>query len=126
MTNQVGYMSSWSAYNMYRKQHPQQPDPLLEFRQQVMDALEAQVSYGTSVLSFISSENGPCAVPGLADSKRGMGRMKPYDAMSGLTSSHRKDVSARYRGAFVHAGSVFNRDPHSRTHTYSAVPGNTP
>jgi len=53
MTDQVGYMSSWSAYNMYRKQHPQRPDPLLEFRQQVMDALEAQVSYGTSVLSSI-------------------------------------------------------------------------
>lgn len=40
---QVGYASSWSAYSMYCKKYPDRPDPLPEFRQQLVEALQAQV-----------------------------------------------------------------------------------
>lgn len=39
----VGYASSWSAYSLYRRQHPQAPDPLVEYRQRLAAALQAQV-----------------------------------------------------------------------------------
>jgi hypothetical protein len=39
----VGYASSWSAYSIYRKQHPGRPDPLLEYRARLTAALEEQV-----------------------------------------------------------------------------------
>jgi hypothetical protein len=40
---QVGYASSWSAYSIYRKQHPDKPDPLVEYKQQLLAALQAEV-----------------------------------------------------------------------------------
>lgn len=39
----VGYASSWSAYSIYHKQHPDRPDPLLEYRARLTAALEQQV-----------------------------------------------------------------------------------
>lgn len=39
----VGYASSWSAYSIYRKTHPDTPDPLLEYRARLTAALEQQV-----------------------------------------------------------------------------------
>ncbi|KAF6264472.1 S-adenosyl-L-methionine-dependent methyltransferase [Scenedesmus sp. NREL 46B-D3] len=38
----VGYASSWSAYSIYRKQQPGMPDPLTQYRQQLLAALEAE------------------------------------------------------------------------------------
>ena len=35
---QVGYLSSWSAYNSYRREHPDKPDPLVEYRNALMEA----------------------------------------------------------------------------------------
>lgn len=46
---QVGYASSWSAYSIYRKQHPDRPDPLVEYRQQLLAALEAEVRQASCV-----------------------------------------------------------------------------
>jgi hypothetical protein len=40
----VGYASSWSAYSIYRKQHPERPDPLVEYKARLTAALEGQVS----------------------------------------------------------------------------------
>lgn len=40
----VGYASSWSAYSIYRKQHPDRLDPLVEYRARLTAALEGQVS----------------------------------------------------------------------------------
>jgi hypothetical protein len=40
---QVGYASSWSAYSIYRKQHPDMPDPLVGYTQQLLAALQAEV-----------------------------------------------------------------------------------
>lgn len=39
----VGYASSWSAYSIYRTRHPQQPDPLVEYRARLVAALDGQV-----------------------------------------------------------------------------------
>ncbi|KAF8072614.1 methyltransferase [Scenedesmus sp. PABB004] len=38
----VGYVSSWSAYAICRKTHPDRPDPLAEFRRALLDALAAE------------------------------------------------------------------------------------
>jgi hypothetical protein len=35
---QIGYISSWSAYATYREQHPDGPDPLVQFKQNYMAA----------------------------------------------------------------------------------------
>jgi hypothetical protein len=40
----VGYASSWSAYSIYRKKHPDRPDPLVEYKARLTAALERQVS----------------------------------------------------------------------------------
>lgn len=39
----VGYASSWSAYSIHRARHPQQPDPLVEYRARLVAALDGQV-----------------------------------------------------------------------------------
>lgn len=39
----VGYASTWSAYSLFRKQHPDMPDPLLEYKARLSMALEEQV-----------------------------------------------------------------------------------
>jgi hypothetical protein len=49
----VGYASSWSAYSIYRKRHPDQPDPLLEYRARLTKALEEQV--GAKVQRHLAS-----------------------------------------------------------------------
>lgn len=36
---QLGYVASWSAYAAYRRQHPQAPDPLAAFSEQLLAAL---------------------------------------------------------------------------------------
>lgn len=36
---QMGYLRSWSAYVTYRKQHPDAPDPLDEFKPKLATAL---------------------------------------------------------------------------------------
>jgi hypothetical protein len=41
---QLGYLQSWSAYETYRTQHPERPDPLVEFKEQLLGVLGAQVS----------------------------------------------------------------------------------
>jgi hypothetical protein len=41
---QLGYLQSWSAYETYRTQHPERPDPLVQFKQQLLEALGAGVS----------------------------------------------------------------------------------
>jgi hypothetical protein len=43
---QLGYLQSWSAHQTYRAQHPERPDPLLEFKQQLLEALGAKVGAG--------------------------------------------------------------------------------
>jgi hypothetical protein len=40
---QLGYLQSWSAYETYRTQHPERPDPLVAFKQQLLEALGAEV-----------------------------------------------------------------------------------
>ena len=35
---QIGYLRSWSAYATYREQHPDLPDPLIQFKQDFMAA----------------------------------------------------------------------------------------
>uniref|UniRef100_A0A383WJ69 Methyltransferase type 11 domain-containing protein n=1 Tax=Tetradesmus obliquus TaxID=3088 RepID=A0A383WJ69_TETOB len=50
----VGYASSWSAYSIYRKQHPDRPDPLVEYRQQLLAALEAEgAPAGATIVAHI-------------------------------------------------------------------------
>ena len=39
---QVGYVRSWSAYNTYRAQHPEAPDPLVGFEKDLLSALGSQ------------------------------------------------------------------------------------
>lgn len=41
---QLGYLQSWSAYETYRTQHPERPDPLVEFKEQLLAVLGATVS----------------------------------------------------------------------------------
>ena len=36
---QVGYLSSWSAHAEYRRAHPGLEDPLVAFKQQLMETL---------------------------------------------------------------------------------------
>ena len=35
---QVGYLTSWSAYNTYVSEHPERPDPLVDFKHEFMSA----------------------------------------------------------------------------------------
>ncbi len=37
---QLGYISSWSSLAAYRRRHPQAPDPLLGFKQQLLAGLQ--------------------------------------------------------------------------------------
>lgn len=50
----VGYASSWSAYSIYRKRHPDKPDPLLEYRARLTKALEVQVGVVTPLRHLTS------------------------------------------------------------------------
>ncbi|KAL4424348.1 hypothetical protein ABPG75_001649 [Micractinium tetrahymenae] len=38
MAGALGFLSSWSAYNTFRRQHPDGPDPLAAFRRQLLEA----------------------------------------------------------------------------------------
>ena len=38
----IGYLSSWSAYNLHRTENPGLEDPLITFKREVMEALGAQ------------------------------------------------------------------------------------
>jgi hypothetical protein len=40
---QLGYLQSWSAYETYMTQHPERPDPLVEFKEQLLGVLGATV-----------------------------------------------------------------------------------
>ncbi|KAF8058108.1 methyltransferase [Scenedesmus sp. PABB004] len=45
--SQVGYLRSWSAHATFLQRHPEQPDPLIAVRQQLMDALGASDASAT-------------------------------------------------------------------------------
>jgi len=42
--NLLGYLQSWSSYETYRTHHPERPDPLVEFKEQLLGVLGAQDS----------------------------------------------------------------------------------
>ena len=37
---QAGFVSTWSAYNSYRQDKPHQPDPLVQFKQDFLEAAQ--------------------------------------------------------------------------------------
>lgn len=45
---QLGYLRSWSAYATYLKEHPDLPDPLIEFKQRLLGALNAAVGHAST------------------------------------------------------------------------------
>ncbi|KAF6261052.1 S-adenosyl-L-methionine-dependent methyltransferase [Scenedesmus sp. NREL 46B-D3] len=61
----LGYLRSWSAYETYRTQHPERPDPVLEFKQQLLgvlgarDSLEAKLNVITPLTLIMAKEPMP-------------------------------------------------------------------
>ncbi len=37
----MGYLSTWSAHEMYRREHPDLPDPLVKFRAELKQAVDS-------------------------------------------------------------------------------------
>jgi hypothetical protein len=44
---QLGWLHSWSAYHTYLKEQPDKPDPLVQFRQDLLKACGEQVGHSS-------------------------------------------------------------------------------